>query len=545
MYKSGFKAFAYSFSVSLFAIVTAGRVFAPQNIDSNTPLNLENKNIALFLKNVKPSRHPVKKIALSNIPDIEKKVIDNEKISREVVLADKLEDFDFPIEFASEPLEIANQQIVAEAKVLYSPEQPLPEKEIEAEVVYSADVSDVEENLLKAPKLPEPEVVEVALNEPVQAEPLISAEQTALDNARNAKQGIIPLVVDQKHVVSRAKIGNPDDLTHVALGNSDVPIESMVKEDKAKEETPKASEWTSLENSPWLVAKSSGGKNLFAAKEFASKDQKEIADILNTPKQAQGVDVASETVKNLIIPIPEKIMQEDNLTPKLAYPSLSEDAAKELSIKKETELKEKIAEKQKALLSPIEEDDDISLDAPTPEQKSAVADDDTSNKGKIINKLSSLFKKDTSEENEKLSPKQKALKKAAARKSLKKRAAKSKQVSIMPTEIRLSFQQNKAEISGQTLRWVQAFAAKAAATPEMMLEIRIDGTNTTSLQQKRLNLLYNILTNKGVEYSKINTVFTAREPNSFILRSIITDNKNTKEPLMKNNNPNTHQHIQW
>ena len=50
----------------------------------------------------------------------------------------------------------------------------------------------------------------------------------------------------------------------------------------------------------------------------------------------------------------------------------------------------------------------------------------------------------------------------------------------------------------------KAFAAKAAATPEMTLEVRINGTSSTALQQKRLNLLYNILTNKGVEYSKIN-----------------------------------------
>ena len=78
----------------------------------------------------------------------------------------------------------------------------------------------------------------------------------------------------------------------------------------------------------------------------------------------------------------------------------------------------------------------------------------------------------------------------------------------------------------------------------MTLEVRINGTSSTALQQKRLNLLYNILTNKGVEYSKINTVFTAREPNSFILRSIIQNN-NTGEAHQKNINQQSHQHIQW
>lgn len=63
--------------------------------------------------------------------------------------------------------------------------------------------------------------------------------------------------------------------------------------------------------------------------------------------------------------------------------------------------------------------------------------------------------------------------------------------------------------------------------PSVILEIRIDRTSSFELQQKRLNLLHNILTNKGVEYEKINTVFTSREPNSFIIRTLrINENVN-------------------
>ena len=76
----------------------------------------------------------------------------------------------------------------------------------------------------------------------------------------------------------------------------------------------------------------------------------------------------------------------------------------------------------------------------------------------------------------------------------------------------------------------------------MMLEIRIDGTSSTKLQQNRLNLLYNILTNKGVDYSMINTVFTARDPNSFILRAITTQTDNNKQGV---NNQKTDRYIQW
>ena len=122
-----------------------------------------------------------------------------------------------------------------------------------------------------------------------------------------------------------------------------------------------------------------------------------------------------------------------------------------------------------------------------------------------------------------------------------RKKAKSRPVTILPTEIRLSFQPNRAEISGQTLRWIQAFATKTAQTPDLALEIRMDGTSSTDLQQKRLNLLYNILTNKGVDYSMINTVFTSRDPNSFILRTISLKDDNKK----RINNQKTNRYIQW
>ena len=95
---------------------------------------------------------------------------------------------------------------------------------------------------------------------------------------------------------------------------------------------------------------------------------------------------------------------------------------------------------------------------------------------------------------------------------------------ILPTEIRLAFQPNRAEISGVTLKWLQAFANKTIEDSSAGLEIRIDGGSSYQLQQKRLNLLHNILTNNGVNYRKIKTVFTTREPNSFIIRTIRLNN---------------------
>ena len=75
----------------------------------------------------------------------------------------------------------------------------------------------------------------------------------------------------------------------------------------------------------------------------------------------------------------------------------------------------------------------------------------------------------------------------------------------------------------------------------------MDGTSSMALQQKRLNMLYNILLNKGAEYSKINTVFTSREPNSFVLRTLNRNNivgGNANEGR-KNNRLSQGGYIQW
>lgn len=73
------------------------------------------------------------------------------------------------------------------------------------------------------------------------------------------------------------------------------------------------------------------------------------------------------------------------------------------------------------------------------------------------------------------------------------------------------------------------FGEKAKNNENIIIEIRIDGTTSYELQQKRLNLLYNILTNLGLDYSKVNTVFTNREANSFILRTVKAKENNNKE----------------
>lgn len=566
MSKSGLKAFVYSFSVSLFAIMCANRAVWHSAAHSQEPLEIGSKNIVLFLKNNSIAHSPTKKISLNVLPKLKSEVSPPLEPQPEVILASALDEVDFPLEFISDNKTVQNQQF-ALAEVLYAPDIPLAEPTIEAAPVYAPEQTETQ--LIKAPK-PAKEV-KIAIVENTPKKPAAkkvadeqSSENKALLLARAANTDNFPLQKSSDAAKNGNKIsfGNPQTLNGVALSSENIPIHSMEKDilPQGKEQQ---GDWKQLNDSPWLIAKSGGvPKNRLAAKEFEGKSFDDIAKPLNTEQQRGGFQVASETAKNLIIPIPEKIMEDKNLTPKLAYPSTSEDAEKEkvidAAIKQKEDAKDKTPQEQK-LLSPI--DEDVSLDAPAPitpiaapkeeikeepkkaEERAAPAENKpASEKGGLMTTLNSIFSSASKNVSE---AKEKAIAKAQAKRSFKKRIAKNRPVSIMPTEIRLSFQPNRAEISGQTLRWVQAFAAKAAELPHIALEIRIDGTGAAGLQQKRLNLLHNILTNKGVEYSKINTVFTTREPNSFILRTINLENRNSGRNGGKTNNASGSQYIQW
>lgn len=585
MPKTGLKAFICSFSVSLFAVMAVNRVFWHEETLDDTPPEISGQNIVLFLKNNAISKSPVKKIALNTLPKIDLPV--PQPPQPEIIMAAEPEQWSFPLEFETvdEPAEqgsspAAEAGPVVVADIVYSEDKPLETPDIKAAPVYAPEQNEIK---LAAAPVYRPEdvapLIPLTENGPSAPPATGQAAQTtgkapggdskALKLARAAKVAPIPLQKSASEPVSDKKIsiGDPGDLNHIAMGDTGIPIESMRnKLAPSPQEEPPAKDWKPMSDSPWVVAKTgAGGKNRLAAN-FSEKADGEIVRTLEIAPERKGVQVASETVKNLIIPIPRDIMQDKDLTPKLAYPSSSEDAAKEKIIDAKIKQQEKILEagkgdKETPLLSPVEED--IVLDAPNtgksgdvlaaesrsaaeiaqpakntaPEEKEAALSEKTG----IIGALNSIFNRSAKTVD---GAKERAVAKAKAKRSLKRKQAKEKPVSIMPKEIRLSFQPNRAEISGQTLRWVQAFAAKAAETPEMALEIRIDGTSSMALQQKRLNLLHNILTNKGVEYSKINTVFTTREPNSFILRTISPDN-DKKGTTKRKNNGAGYRYIQW
>lgn len=376
----------------------------------------------------------------------------------------------------------------------------------------------------------------------------IKTEENISIQEANTPLALIPLENNQQNVWAKAEIKKADDANKnlVALNSKNIPISSM---EAQKQNTPSTSSevkdkaWKSMkekygnrkEDDPWVVAKGKkvpNNKLMLDDKKYKMSDE-DVQKIFEANKKLSSdeaaennLQLASKTVKNLLIPIPEEILNDENLTPQL------------ISSPKNQEIKEEL--EAKGLIKQEEVKEETPKEVITSEATKTTTEADTTNKeGGILDSITSLFGKDknatpeigTNEDNEENTS---SLFSAFTKKQTRLISK------ILPTEIRLSFQPNRAEISGQTLKWIKAFAQKTAEEPSVGLEIRIDGTSSPLLQRRRLNLLRNILLNEGATPEKINTVFTAREPNSFILRTIKMKKETINTPA-KNNN----RYMQW
>ena len=394
-------------------------------------------------------------------------------------------------------------------------------------------------------KLPEPRPAR-------QAAPVLMAEADTDSGSIIPLQRVRDVWAGRNENIKITDHGSPNQ---VALADGNVPIKSMTSDSSTpREDIPQASpdeeEWEKMaekvnSDSPWTVAKSAGKSrnNMLQNETYYQADSRQIHDALAAPSpKGDEVKVASETVKNLLIPIPEDILNDENLTPQLVSSKKPDDIRKEIEV--EEKLKETVrtdplfpAKKDGAKVKTAEADGSGSSSSENDGQSPLEEKDKKKN---ILNSLSSIFSSSTNVKEKSAKSREEGI-----FDNLRRKIAGRNKVKIMPTEMRLSFQPNRAEISGQTLRWIQAFAARAAEEDGMMIEIRIDGTSAMELQQKRLNLLHNILTNKGVEYSKINTVFTQREPNSFIIRTVRLNNTNTGGGSGNINRATQGYYLQW
>ncbi len=293
------------------------------------------------------------------------------------------------------------------------------------------------------------------------------------------------------------------------------------------------------ENTPWVMAKGNKyAKNQAVVEEFSKKeettepeqpaeettpDEQVINQAFSEPllkekEPSQNEKLAYQMIQNILIPIPEDILSDTDLTPDLtASPDGKKKETKTIVVTDDTPQEEKQLnedEKESGLFKSItswfgknKQNTPQSAKIQTTQKKSKTKKSEKTAKQKALIALGQLDEEDENEEEEQLKEQPKD------------------PTPIMPAELRLSFQPNRAEISGQTLKWIYAFADNARDNDDVYVEVRIDGTGSYALQQKRLNLLSSIFSARGVDYRKVNTVFTSREPNSFIIRNIRLNNK--------------------
>ena len=572
MINTGLKTFAYSFVFSLFAIFAANKTLCRP---ADTPeKSLPHSNISAFLKAspaaVTNHKAKVKKITL-NKEDKPQQQAEIKVESTDIQLVAKLTPQEKPqvVEMAQkeQPQRPAKKErIIAalekvELPALNKPQKTSASKPKKINATKSKTFQTKTASAEKAPldllsqKQPEPRK-----NPPVK----IAQKEERKDLL------LIPLQRDNRKIAGmheKIKINSDEAQKQVAMLNFDKPIKSVVAETENKANSLKgelksaeAEQWVSMaqkkgeiavkreaneiydvskveipeerpeikisveeaepqeaskeseseamiapdknqeqDDDKWIAAKGTKfpvNQNVLEQEYYKqAQDTQKITEVLTGgPKDTKKneVKVAGEVVQNILIPIPEEIVNDKNLMPQL----VSDPANKKLE--------EDLLQKEKGMLA--DSGEEVPFIAENKDTTPAEEKESANNKG-LLNSLSSLFS--TSETESKKATSHSA--------SNQKNDVPGK---ILPTEIRLSFQPNRAEISGKTLDWIQAFANKTKENEHTVLEIRLDGTSSFELQQKRLNLLYNILTNLGLDYKKVNTVFTNREPNSFVLRVV-------------------------
>ena len=587
MKKTAFKTFISSFIFSLFVILATNRVFFRAPRISSADTEIPNKNILLFLKSedlapLQVASAPAKKIILSKMEDIvsveKNEYIEEENIQETqnllpIQIAKKAQEpaqspeiiaqetSSVQLQAKSEPVAMEESKMVVATNLTDTSSAPSVDSQVEKKVVYhpqntpseNLDLSASEEvfsdtiPLSKEDVRPQGHIV-LAQND-VASAPKLSVkpqEPQAKENVVEQKTGnepqmLIPLESTNGNAFAKAEVKTAQDVAshQIALTAKNTPISSMnTKSLEASKSEPakKEKKWQSMkekqaskeDDDPWVVAKG----NKYPVNQMMLEDkkynvnEKTINKLFSQnaeEKNADEIQLASKTINNLLIPIPEDILNDENLTPQL------------ISSPENQEMKEEL--KAKGLIKE-EPEKDIEKSVQSADKASSDSNSTTTDSG-ILNSLTSLFSSgnEAPQEigiNEDEDEEENSLFSAFSRKRNKIMSK------ILPTEIRLSFQPNRAEISGQTLKWIKAFAQKTAEEETVGLEIRIDGTSSPMLQRRRLNLLQNILISEGANPQKISTIFTSREPNSFILRTVRINTEKRNFSRQNNN-----RYMQW
>ena len=559
MQKNNVKSFICSFLFSILAVVAVQKVFLHTEQTKNVPEETLDKptqqKISLFAKG-RGKKHETPLLTVT--PNIE-----NQKMP-EVVKTD------------------------LSAPILTAETEPLPDLSISAPIKeeQKAKINSVSTDLASAEEITFSEQEQTALNEQqkleetgiVYADISDTFEKDSVEVADASLSEEIPLVEDNIAVHSQINLQNGAAASQIAMVEPNALINSIQEPDILTEEKnlaeadikkselgemtrlPEANQeidetsWQTAtaasedseglqnpenteeytEDSPWVLAKGNKyAKNQAAVETYAAlpipQKESEVADLKETQKKEENTSeslviephentmieqtfsepllkekensskLAYEMIQNILIPIPDSILNDTDIIPDLtSSPDGVQEKPRNISVPT-TNLDEK--EKQSGLFKSIASW--FSKNKSTDDtQKASKGNGEKEKSGTLKNIKDKVYS---------------ALGSIDDYKNLN-------DTNIMPAELRLSFAPNRAEISGQTLRWIYAFADNARDHNDVYIEVRIDGTSSYALQQKRLNLLSTIFASRGVDYRKIHTIFTSREPNSFIIRNIRFNN---------------------
>ena len=512
MPRFGWKCFIGSFLFSLAMVFAAAKVsfWLPENNQDSAETNfddLQTKDIELFANSEEPNPiaekfREINGRSLVTDPDFAE-IQDNKAEEKPIVSA------------AAEPVVLPDEPQTEQAdnssEILFAPEgdeldEVLPaEKEDSAELAQNSATKEI-----SAAKEKNPEIADIENEEPLK-----------IADAAEAKMFSIPIMHNFSEPEKEVKVSSEAEGSQVALASNNVRLQNLGTTNRlamASVETDTSGKITDNEEpyiDPWVVA--TAGNEHVAKNQMSSKDSiVPTALEVETPKPAEAgkeTKVAYKMMKNILIPIPEDIANDENLTPQLSYSEENKKLSERL--KQSGELGDTAAKDEE----PKEEIKTTPL--PKTENSTEQTETPINNASSLTDSIAAWFSSGSKKTEEETADKaQNEAKSGSSAFSKLLGLGRKDNSGIAPSELKLAFQPNRAEISGQTLEWLKAFSDNAVKNDDVFIEIRIDGTGSYELQQKRLNLLYSILVNNDVDYNKINIIFTDREPNSFIIRNV-------------------------
>ena len=514
----GWKCFIGSFLFSLAAVYASSKLYFLLPIEHDIPPqvsnfeNIEAKNIDLFanIEETNPIIDKFNKLNQSSkTSEVNAPVTDNPQASSSAAESAK---------------DIPEVQTAANDKnILYAPDDDCDD--VLENTPKNSETANSETDTVSAL---ETSMEENSENTPSQldkfAENSIEEEPLQIADAAEAVPFTIPLVHNFQAPQQNVTISNEAENSQVALASNNVRLQNLGTVNKvasASVETlssPSEQQPAENQDDPWttaVVGNSHITKNKMEdfqkqhADEVSALNKEDVAEA----KSANEKKVAYKMVKNILIPIPEEIANDQNLTPQLSYSEENKKLSEKLKKSGIIDSGDSDENNNKPEITPI----------PTQAQSESAENNKEPSTSSLTDSIAAWFSSPASKNND--APKtettdssEKSSQSSAFSRLLGLGAKKDN--NIAPSELKLAFQPNRAEISGQTLDWLKAFSTNAVNNDDVFVEIRIDGSSSFELQQKRLNLLYSILINNGVDYNKINIIFTDREPNSFIIRNI-------------------------